>query len=144
MALNDVSARAFVLCWIATEPIMGQSSPFKPIALVVEDDVLQRELVTTLLEESDMTVIECGSAEDALRLLEKLRGSVSMMFTDVNLTGKIDGIELSHFARQCHPNIHVIVTSGLKPTRSLPEGVMFMPKPWLPLDLLREAERSKD
>jgi DNA-binding NtrC family response regulator len=122
---------------------MGQASPFKSIALVVEDDVLQRELATTLLEESDMTVIECGSAEDALRLLQKSGGSVSMMFIDVNLTGKIDGIELSHFARRCYPNIHVIVTSGVTPTRSLPEGVTFMPKPWLPLDVLREAERSK-
>jgi two-component system cell cycle response regulator CpdR len=122
---------------------MGQARPFKPIALVVEDDVLLCELATTLLEESDMIVIECGSAEDALRLLQKSGGSVSMMITDVNLTGKIDGIELSHFARHCYPNIHVIVTSGFTPTRGLPEGVTFMPKPWLPLDVLREAERSK-
>jgi len=34
------------------------------------------------------------------------------------------------------------VTSGLTLTKSLPEGVMFMPKPWLALDVLREAERS--
>jgi len=27
---------------------MGQASPFKPIALVVEDDALQRELMVTL------------------------------------------------------------------------------------------------
>ena len=26
---------------------MGQATPFKPIALVVEDDVLQRELVVS-------------------------------------------------------------------------------------------------
>ena len=33
---------------------MGQASPFKPIALVVEDDVLQRELAVVLLEECRM------------------------------------------------------------------------------------------
>jgi hypothetical protein len=65
-----------------------------------------------------------------------------MIFTDVSLTGKIDGVELAHFATRCYPNIHVIVTSGLTLTKSLPEGVMFMPKPWLALDVLREAERS--
>jgi len=122
---------------------MGQTSPFKPIALVIEDDVLQRELVAVLLEECEMGVIECESAEGALRVLEKMGGCVSMIFTDVNLAGKIDGVELAYFATQSYPNIHVIVTSGLALTKSLPEGAMFMPKPWLPLDVLREAQRSQ-
>ena len=56
---------------------MGQASPFKPIALVVEDDVLQRELAVVLLEECEMgcgfrrmrTVIpiECGQRSDRSR-----------------------------------------------------------------------------
>ena len=122
---------------------MGQSSPFKPIALVVEDDALQRELAVVLLEECEMGVIECESAEGALRVLEKMGECVSMIFTDVNLAGKIDGVELAHFATQCYPDIHVIVTSGLTLTKSLPDGAIFMPKPWLPLDVLREAQRSQ-
>src|ERR1700719_3028544 len=125
-----------------TEATMGHASPFKPIALVVEDDVLQRELAVVLLEECEMGVIECESAEGALYVLEKMGGCVSMIFTDVKLGGKIDGVELAHFATQCYPDIHVIVTSGLALTKSLPEGATFMPKPWLPLDVLREAQRS--
>jgi len=122
---------------------MGQASPLKPIALVVEDDVLQRELAVVLLEECEMGVIECESAEGALRVLEKMGEGVSMIFTDVKLAGKIDGVELAHFATQCYPDIHVIVTSGLALTKRLPEGATFMPKPWLPLDVLREAQRSQ-
>jgi two-component system cell cycle response regulator CpdR len=123
---------------------MGQAKPFKPIALVVEDDVLQRELVVVLLEESEIGVIQCQSAEEALYVLEKLGGCVSMMFADVKLAGKIDGVELAHFATQRYPKIRVIVTSGLALSKSLPEGAMFMPKPWLPLDVLREAARLQD
>jgi len=122
---------------------MGQSSPLKPIALVVEDDVLQRELVGLLLEESKMEVIQCESAEGALCELAKMGGRVSMMFTDVNLAGGIGGVELAHFATQYYPNIHVIVTSGNSLTKSLPDGVTFIPKPWLPLDILREVEHSQ-
>jgi len=122
---------------------MGQASPFKPIVLVVEDDVLQRELAVVLLEAREMDVIQCESAEGALRVLEQMGGSVSMIFTDVKLAGKIDGVELAHFATQCHPDIHVIVTSCIALTKNLPEGATFMPKPWLPLDVLREAERSQ-
>ena len=122
---------------------MGQASPFKPIALVVEDDVLQRELAVVLLEECEMGVIECENAERALRILAKMGDCVSMIFTDVELAGKIDGLELAYFARQCYPDIHVIVTSGRALTKSLPEGATFMPKPWLALDGLREAQRSR-
>jgi two-component system, cell cycle response regulator CpdR len=121
---------------------MGQASPLKPIALVVEDDVLQRELVGVLLEESEMEVIQCESAEGALCELETMGRRVSMMFTDVNLAGGIGGVELAHFATQYYPNIHVIVTSGNALTKSLPDGVTFIPKPLLPLDILREAVRS--
>jgi two-component system cell cycle response regulator CpdR len=122
---------------------MGQTSPFKPIAMVVEGDTLQRELVVVLLEESEMGVIQCESAEGAFRVLERMGGCVSMMFIDVDLAGKIDGVELAHFATQRYPKIHVIVTSGLALTKSLPEAAMFMPQPWLPLDVLREAERAQ-
>jgi two-component system, cell cycle response regulator CpdR len=121
---------------------MGQASPFKPIALVVEDDFLQRELAVTLLEESDMGVIQCESAEAAVRVLEKIGECVSMIFTDVNLAGRIDGVELAHFAKQHYPNIHVVVTSGLALKRILPDDATFLPKPWFSLDLLREVDRS--
>ena len=120
---------------------MGRARPFKPIALVVEGDMLQREEVVALLEESEMGVVQCDSAEEALRALEKLGECVSLMFTDVKLNGKIDGVELAHFSTQRYPNIHVIVT-GLALPRRLPEGVKFMPKPWHRLDILREVERS--
>ena len=122
---------------------MGQANPFKPIALVVEDDELQRELVAMLLEECDMGVIQCESAEAALRVLEKMGGCLSIMFTDVNLAGIIDGVDLAHFARQRFPDLHVIVSSGTAQTKSLPEGTTFMAKPWRTLDVLRVAERAQ-
>jgi two-component system cell cycle response regulator CpdR len=121
---------------------MGQKTPFKPIALVVEDNFWQRESAVILLEECDMGVIQCESAEAAMRVLDKMGDCVTMMFTDVNLAGVMDGVTLAHFASQSYPNIHVVVTSGLTLTKGLPAGATFLPKPWLALDVLREAERS--
>lgn len=122
---------------------MGQATPFKPIALVVEDDAMQREMVAVLLEESDMGVIQCESAEAALLVLDKIGGCLSMIFADVNLAGRINGIELAHVAKERFPKMHVIVTSGASHEMKLPDGATFMPKPWRPLDVLREAERSQ-
>jgi CheY-like chemotaxis protein len=83
---------------------MERASPFKPIALVVEDDAMQRELAAILLEDCEMGVVQCASAEAAMQVLVRLGPSVSMMLTDVNLAGKIDGVELAQFTHEAvHP-----------------------------------------
>jgi CheY-like chemotaxis protein len=119
---------------------MGQA--FRPTALVVEDDTIQRSLITMLLEESDMVVVGCDSAEHAMTVLDKLGYQIAMLFTDVELAGTMDGIELAHLAKQRFPEMRVIVTSGSPRERQLPDGSVFMAKPWTPLELLREAARA--
>jgi len=42
-----------------------------PIALVVEDDAAVRDLAAAVLEETDLGVIACDSAEAALSVLER-------------------------------------------------------------------------
>lgn len=123
---------------------MGQSTPFKPMALVVEDDENQRDMVATLLEECEMGVIQCDSAEVAMQVLARVGPMLSMLFTDVSLAGKVDGIELARVARRHYPQLRVIVASGYDVGHELPDQALFMPKPWLPLDLLREAERARN
>ena len=119
-----------------------------PITMVVEDDILQRELVAILLEGSEMDVIQCESAEAALRSaalrsLAQIDGRAALPFTDVNLAGRIDGVELAHCVTHQYPDVHVVVTSGRALPKSLPDGATWMPKPWRPLDVLREAERAR-
>jgi len=65
------------------------------MALVVEDDVLQRASVAILLEESDMDVFQCESAEAAELVLEHVGSAICFLFTDVNLAGSMTGIELA-------------------------------------------------
>lgn len=122
---------------------MGQSTPFKPMALVVEDDENQRNMIAMLLEECEMGVIQCDSAEVAMQVLARVGPMLSMLYTDVSLAGKVDGIELARVAREHYPELRVIVASGYDIGKELPEEALFMPKPWLPLDLLREAERAR-
>jgi len=123
---------------------MGQSTPFKPMALVVEDDENQRNMVAVLLEECEMGVIQCDSAEVAMQVLARVGPMLSMLFTDVSLAGQVDGTELARVAHERYPQLRVIVTSGYDVGHEVPDDALFMPKPWLPLDLLREAERARN
>ena len=120
---------------------MGQSKPFRATALIVEDDPMQREMICLLLEESEVDVIECESAEAAELVLERVGANVALMMTDVQLAGDMNGVELAHIARKHNPDMGVIVTSGRPLRQELPDGVQFWSKPWAPLDVIREAER---
>ena len=120
---------------------MGQSKPYRATALVVEDDPMQREMICLLLEESDMDVIECESAEAAELVLEEAGASLVLMMTDVQLAGHKTGVELAHAAKKFNPDMDVIVTSGIPLRQTLPDGAIFWKKPWAPLDVIREAEK---
>ena len=119
---------------------MGQSTPFTATALIVEDDPMQREMLSLLLEESGYQVIQCESAEAAERVLEKNAGALCLMMTDVQLAGRMNGVELAHIAKHRNPELDVVVTSGRPFKQPLPDGAKFWAKPWAPLDVLREAE----
>ena len=116
---------------------MSQLKPFRPTAIVVEDDEIQRVMIALLLEGSDFEVIQCEDAETA-SLAIKARHP-SLLITDLNLTGSMDGIELAHLARQHDPDMRVVAISGNPPASVLPDGVKFLSKPLYPTTLLREA-----
>jgi DNA-binding NtrC family response regulator len=122
---------------------MGQSKPFPATALIVEDDLMQREMLSLLLEESGYRVIECTSAEDAKRVLDKDAAGLCLLMTDVQLAGTMNGVELACIAKARNPRLDVVVTSGRPLPQPLPDGAKFWAKPWAPLDVLREAEYAQ-
>ena len=119
---------------------MGQTQPYKRLALVVEDDPLQRESIVTLLEESDMDVIACESGEAAEMVLEHVGGCLTTLLTDVSLAGSMDGIELAQIARERFPELRIVVISANPRISRLPDGTKFIAKPWSPLELLRQTQ----
>lgn len=106
-------------------------------AVIVDDDLLQRELVALLLEESGLDVVQCNDAETAL--LEIKARHPSVLITDVNLLGRMDGIQLAHIARGQDPRMRIIVISGNPPATALPVDATFCSKPIYPTVLVREA-----
>jgi CheY-like chemotaxis protein len=114
-------------------------SQTKRYALVVEDDQAQQQTVSTILEGIGFEVLQSDSAEAAMIILEEVGHDLSLMVADVRLSGDMTGSQLAKFARQLYPNVKVIVTSG-KDWPVLPEGTVFLRKPWMPHELVREVE----
>ena len=122
---------------------MGQAVREPSIALVLEDEPEVRFLAATILEETDLRVVEMESAEDALAFLRENASDVAMIFADVRLPGRIDGLDVARIAAESWPWINVVVTSGAmdRSLDELPDTATFMPKPWRALDVLVHAER---
>jgi CheY-like chemotaxis protein len=66
--------------------------------LVVEDETLIRLWAADILEENGFSVLEATDADAALKVLES-RPDVRLLFTDVQMPGSLDGMEL---ARKVH------------------------------------------
>jgi CheY-like chemotaxis protein len=124
---------------------MGQARPPRRIALVVEDDAELRWLSATLLEESELDIVECESAEAALAVMLMRGVEVAMIFADIRLPGVMDGVDLAREVKMRWPHLTVVLTSGNPGDRlkQLPPGVLYLPKPWQPLNVLMVAERAR-
>jgi CheY-like chemotaxis protein len=113
------------------------------LAIVVEDEADVRELAETLLEETQLEVIGCASAEEALSVLQQRGGEVAMVFADVRLAGEMDGLQLVRAISTLWPRVRLVVTSGQGVRRpDMPKDAVFIAKPWRAVDVLVEAERA--
>jgi DNA-binding NtrC family response regulator len=112
--------------------------------LIVEDDAELRRLTAALLEDKQVDIIECESAEAALATMLIGGQGVRMIFADVRLPGVMDGVDLAWEVKLRWPLLPVILTSGLPRERvgELPPGVDYLPKPWQPLSILIAAEQA--
>ena len=124
---------------------MGQTMHASRIALIVEDDSELRTLAATLLEETDLEVVEAASGEEALHYLKHHAGEVAFLFADVRLPCLMSGVDLARTVRLKWPWIRTVLTSGAPLDDDLDRAlrnVRFIPKPWRELDVLMEAEKA--
>jgi CheY-like chemotaxis protein len=108
----------------------------RPVVLIVEDDLLIRLHAAQIIEDAEFDVIEASNADEAIAILEA-RPDITVLFTDIQMPGSMDGLKLAAAVRGRWPPIKILATSGLVNVRQddLPEGGRFLPKPYNPTQL---------
>jgi len=86
-----------------------------PVLLVVEDEVLIRLSICDFLRDEGFTVIEAGNARDALAVLN-VRRDITLVLTDLNMSGAMEGVRLIREIRRSYPAIKVITASAYQVT----------------------------
>ncbi len=104
-----------------------------PTILVVEEDVLVRNLAAAYLRDGGFEVIEANSADEAIRALQA-EVLVDIVFSDIEMPGSMDGFGLAQWVRRERPWLKVILTSGAvrtaKEARGLREQGPILAKPY--------------
>jgi CheY-like chemotaxis protein len=110
----------------------------RPVVLVVEDDFLIRMNAAEMIADAGFNVVEAANADDAIVILEN-RLDITIVFTDIQMPGSMDGLKLAAAIGGRWPPIKIIATSGLVDVRpdDLPEGGRFLPKPYSPELIVR-------
>jgi two-component system, response regulator PdtaR len=101
------------------------------VVLVVQDHPLVRIGVLEVIIEAGFETLEASSAVEAIRILEA-RPDIHLVFTDAEMPGTMDGVELAHYIRNRWPPVKLIVVSGNGVTdpQALPGGARFFHKPY--------------
>jgi signal transduction histidine kinase/CheY-like chemotaxis protein len=81
--------------------------------LLVEDNASVREAVVEQLESFGYRVRSAPDAETALKALEKQAPETALVITDISLSGPLSGVDLKQKLSEHHPQIRVVLTSGL-------------------------------
>ena len=110
-----------------------------PVVLVVEDEPLLRMLAVEVVEEAGFIAIEARDADEAVTLLESRR-DITLLFTDINMPGSMDGLKLAHAVRDRWPPIKILVVSGKQQLQlsDLPSNSCFVGKPYQASALVEE------
>ena len=78
--------------------------------LVVEDESLVREMIVDVLTEAGFEVDEASTGDDAAKLIDA--DGYSLILTDVQMPGRLDGIDLAAHARERKPGIPILFVTG--------------------------------
>lgn len=80
--------------------------------LLVEDESVVRMVTGEALRDEGFEVTEAPNADEGFRRFNE-PDEFDILFTDVNMPGRIDGLELASLVRRLDPDIPILIASGM-------------------------------
>jgi two-component sensor histidine kinase/CheY-like chemotaxis protein len=109
--------------------------------LVVEDEMVLRMRAVDIVEDAGFTAVEATNADQAISVLEA-RSDISLLFSDIQMPGSMDGLKLAHAVHERWPQIKIILVSGqITPSSDeKPENSRFFGKPIDSKEMIAELQ----
>jgi two-component sensor histidine kinase len=109
--------------------------------LVVEDELVLRMRAVDIVEDAGFTPVQAVNADQAISILET-RSDISVLFTDIQMPGSMDGLRLAHAVHDRWPSIKIILVSGqiMPPITDRPVDSRFFGKPLETAEMVTELQ----
>ena len=122
---------------------MSDVATLQPRVLVVEDEFLIRLTLVEALSDEGFEVLEADTGDAALSILQSA-GPISLLLTDIQLPGSLNGNTLVSKVRETLPDLPVIFMTGrLDPADDARRSArdVFISKPYTLVDICQAAKR---
>jgi PAS domain S-box-containing protein len=131
---------------VATESPSESATHGKETILLVEDEVIVRDLVRSVLQATGYLVLEAANGEQALQLTNEHHGPIHLLLADVVLPG-LSGLEVAERLSSVRQGLHILYMSGYGQDTIERYGVpvgecVFLQKPFTPTTLLRQVRAA--
>ena len=112
------------------------------LVAIVEDEPIVRDVAAMELEDCGFDVVDFRCADEALPYLRQNGGNISVLITDVQMPGDMNGLDLVTLISRLWPELRMLVTSGgpLVDPCKLPPLVRFIAKPWRAADMAARVQ----
>jgi CheY-like chemotaxis protein len=99
------------------------------IVLVVEDDMMLRMRAVDMVEDAGYVPVEAVDADEAFAVLQA-RSDIALLFTDIQMPGSMDGLQLAHAVHERRPLFKIILSRQLELSGiQIPRDSRFFGKP---------------
>ncbi len=115
----------------------------RPKVLIVEDEFLIRLTLLEVLMDEGYDVLESENGSDALALVAG-DPAISLLLTDIQMPGGMDGHAVARRARELRPDLPVIFMTGAPDTADgqvAGTRNMYLAKPYSPSDMCAAVKR---
>ena len=109
---------------------MTEMSELTTMVLVVDDEGMVRRLAARMLVHQGHRVLEAGSGEEALRVLQRAAPRIRVVVTDLAMPG-VNGRRLGETIARCWPHVRVLYMSGYPAMRMVDEGALDPNQPFI-------------
>ena len=110
--------------------------------LFVEDETLIRMEIAQYLRDCGYQVHEAANADEAIEALQS-KFAIDLVFTDINLPGGMNGLDLAAWTLENRPGVKVLITTGDPERTDIPDAMgPILAKPYTGRDLLERVKQA--
>ncbi len=125
-------------------PASEDAGPLAGRVMLVEDNEDVAQSTAAILQAAGLEVTHHWSADAALAALRASEAPPDLVLSDIEMPGKLSGMDLAFRLRELWPQLPVVLVTGYAKQLedAVSGGLRVLPKPTPPHELLRELRRA--